>query len=180
MITDLIFSTDHLHERIDLLAGHGLVQRIVHQHRRGEVAGPEAFGGQQGHAAVAGGLAGLDAKLLGQVIHQHLALAARATDRTAHPHLELAAGLVLGEEVIEAERVLHLGRREAEHLGDLDHGLQRHVAQPLVDDVQRRQHDGPPRRVARVIGLDRRADLVAEKRLRRRFGRLCLCRLHAF
>jgi hypothetical protein len=31
------------------------------------------------------------------------------------------------EELVEGERVLHLGGRQAEHGGDLDHGLERHV-----------------------------------------------------
>ena len=73
--------------------------------------------------------------------------------------------LVLLEKAIEAQRVLHLGRGQLEQLGDLDHGLERHTAQSLVDDVQGRQGDGLPRRIARKKGLDGRDHLVGQNAL---------------
>ena len=71
------------------------------------------------------------------------------TDRPADPGARPAVRRVLFEKSVEAQRILHFSRREAQQLGNLDNGLDRHIAQTLVDDVLARQGHGlPPRRVA--------------------------------
>ena len=72
---------------------------------------------------------GLHASFVAQVLEHFLAAAQGTTDRAADPGPHLAVRLVLLEEAVERQRVLHLGRREFEQLGDFDHRFQRHVAQ---------------------------------------------------
>ena len=57
------------------------------------------------------------------VLEQLLAAAQRATERAADPDPRPAERLVLREEAVEAHRVVHLGRRELQQLGDLGHRL---------------------------------------------------------
>ncbi len=57
--------------------------------------------------------------------------------------------LVLLEKSVEAQRILHLGGGQFQQFGKLDHRLRRHVAQPLVDQMQRRQRGRLLGRIAR-------------------------------
>ena len=79
-----------------------------------------------------------------------------ATDRATDPGAGGPVRLVLLEETVEGERVLHLRRVELQQLGDFHHRLQRHVPQPPMNDVQRRQRHGLSRWIAREIRLGSR------------------------
>ena len=108
------------------------------------------------------GFAGAKAQLLAQVREQFLAAAGRTTQRTADPHAPAAQRFVLFEESIEAQRILDLRRGQSEQFGDFHHGLQRHVAQPFADQVQRRQRDGLPRGITSEATLDLLSQLRVE------------------
>ncbi len=82
---------------------------------------------------------GRHASLVAHVFQQFVGPAKRAGNRTANPSSHFAVRLVLLEVAVEAQRVLHLRRSESEDIRNFDDGLQRHVAQPIVDDMQRRQ-----------------------------------------
>ena len=106
-----------------------LVERFAGQHAGGEFAGPQALGKLDRQLAVGGRFAGMGAGCVAHAVEHFLAAAqAQLIDRQTHsPHQ--AVRLVLLEESVEPQRVLHLGRRQLEQLGDLDHRLQRHAAQ---------------------------------------------------
>ena len=82
----------------------------------------------------------VDVQLLAHVRQQFLAAAQRAGQAAADPEPRLAERVLLvAEEAVEGQRVVDLGGAEVEHLGDLADRLERHAAQRVVDQVQRRQ-----------------------------------------
>ena len=63
-----------------------------------------------------------------------------AGQAAADPQPRLAERVLLvAEEAVEAHRVVDFGRAEVEQVGDLADRLQRHAAQLVLDEVQRRQ-----------------------------------------
>src|SRR5262249_32175504 len=73
-------------------------------------------------------------------------------EAAADPEARLAQRLLLvAEEAVEAHRVVDLRRAEVEQLGDVAHGVQRHAAETVLHEVQRRQRRRLLARVARQV-----------------------------
>ena len=117
------------------------MQRVAGQHAGGVLAGPQTLGKFQGQLAVSGRFARPDTEPCRHVLQDFFATAQGAADRPANPGTRFAVRCVLLEEAVERQRVLHLRRRQFQQLGNLHHGLQRHVPQMPVHHVQRRQRD---------------------------------------
>jgi len=142
------------HKLVDRLLGQVLVQHVARQHGRGDVAGAQAFGILEAHAAVGRRLARPDAQAPAKVVQQVLAAAGGTTDRAADPDTDAPLRPILLEKAVKRQSILHLRWGQSQQLGDLDHGLRRHVAQLFVHHVQRRQHHRPPIRIPREVRPD--------------------------
>ena len=72
---------------------------------------------------------------MAEVFEQLVAAAQGTGDRPTDKRPDRAVRFLLIKELVEAERVLHLGRGQPQNGGDLGHGLEWHVPQFGVDDV---------------------------------------------
>ena len=86
---------------------------------------------------VGGRAAGLDAEAVLGVVHQLVGAQQHARHRPADVDEVLADRLEL-EHLVERRRAEHLGRRVPDQLGDVRHGVVRHVAVLLLGEVQQR------------------------------------------
>ena len=135
------------------------MEGLAGEHAGGEVTGPEALGGLDRESAIGGRTVGIDPGGMADVVEDLLAPPQRARHRSADPRPGPTRRLVLRKKRIEGERVLDLSRGEAKELGHLDDGLERHVPQAIVDDVQGRQRQRAAVGVTGRKGLDLRNHL---------------------
>ena len=139
-----------------------LVQLITCQHAGRIVACSETLAKFERQPAILGRFARTDVRLAAHVVEDLFATVQGTTDRTANPSPSFSVRLVLFEESIKRQRVLDFGWREFEQLGHLDHRLQGHMPQVVVDHMQRRQRDRLLGRIARKERLDLRDHLVGQ------------------
>ena len=85
------------------------------------------------------------------VLQDALSAAQGTADRTTDPSPRLAVWLILLEKPVEGQRVLNLGRRQLQQLGDLDDRLQGHMTKVFVHHVQGRQRHRLATGIARKI-----------------------------
>jgi hypothetical protein len=91
---------------------------VVDLARRGLGARRDALDVLDGEEPVGGGAAGADAERRLRVLEQLLAAEQLAADVRAHVHHVLAHGCAL-EHLVERRRAEHLGRGDADQLGDV-------------------------------------------------------------
>ena len=135
-------------ELVELLGGDPVAVAVVHLQARRLGARRLALGVVQREHAVGGGAAGLDAEAVLGVVHQLLGAQQGARHRAADVDEVLADRLEL-EHLVERRRAVHLGRRDADELGDVGHRLVGDVAVLLLGEVQQRDHRRLRPRVAR-------------------------------
>ena len=122
---------------VDVVVGDLVEVAVVHLQAGRLGAGRDALDVLEGEGAVGGGAAGLDAEAVLEVVEQLLAADEHAGDVGAHVDEVVADGLAL-EHLVERAGAEHLGRRDADQLGDVLHGVVGDVAVLLLRQVQER------------------------------------------
>ena len=134
-------------EHVDLVVGDAVEVAVVDLQARGLGAGRDALDVLERELPVGRRVAGLDAQAVLEVVQQLLAAEQHARDVRAHVDDVVADGLAL-EHLVERARAEHLGRRDADQLGDVGHGVVGDVAVLLLRQVQQRDERGLAHRVA--------------------------------